>query len=381
MAPPVTALERYLTGGGRVAAPAQPPAVNTFAWQRTVRVSADVRLRAREGAHGTLINAENWVTLPLPLCFFISRPTTQNQARVVDYDRTQEILVASGLRAGGRYGFSKVSLLDDRHVEFVAVHERPVRDIRCSPRPDGLVLTTSLDRQLRIVSTASNAVVQSYPLSSAGWSCCWDVGNPHRILAGQQDGTVALFDMRAGQQPVWRVPGLGDRRLAVHSLDTVAPSAVAAAAAAAVAAGDGDGDGDGADDNNRLAGPVAEADPEGWPTIFAGTLENAFVIQPRPGDVNITPCPAIDGGGPRSCCVCACVRWPGLTCSLCCGRTTARRMHVCTLGAHAGRVSQGPPQRRRTGAHAVHGTCSGKVQAMWHCGKTRAGNGDDGTQT
>lgn len=243
------------------------------------------------------------------MLFLFPVQTPQNQARVVDYDRTQEILVASGLRAGGRYGFSKVSLLDDRHVEFVAVHERPVRDIRCSPRPDGLVLTTSLDRQLRIVSTASNAVVQSYPLSSAGWSCCWDVGNPHRILAGQQDGTVALFDMRAGQQPVWRVPGLGDRRLAVHSLDTVAPSAIAAAAAAAAAAvAAGDGDGDGADDDNRLAGPVAEADPEGWPTIFAGTLENAFVIQPRPGDVNITPCPAIDGGGPWSCCVCACVR-------------------------------------------------------------------------
>ena len=55
------------------------------------------------------------------MLFLFRVQTPQNQARVVDYDRTQEILVASGLRAGGRYGFSKVSLLDDGRMRLVGM--------------------------------------------------------------------------------------------------------------------------------------------------------------------------------------------------------------------------------------------------------------------
>jgi len=204
----------------------------------------------------------------------------QGAARVVDFDRHQEMLVASGMSAAGRYGFTKLSMLDSRFQQFVPAHDRPVRDIKCSPRPDGLVLTASMDRRLRIVSTASNAVVQSYALNSAGWACCWDASNPHRVLAGLQDGTVAIFDMRHGQAPWLTMPALGERRLAVHSLDTMPCRGDVGAA-------------------GQL---VIDAENVGYPTVLAGTLENLFLVrvtEVTPDNVNslVVKAPYMDGAG------------------------------------------------------------------------------------
>ena len=184
------------------------------------------------------------------------------------------MLVVTGMRGVGRYGFTKVSLLDRRVVEFVPVHDKSLRDIRCSPRPDGLVLTVSTDRLLRVVSTASNVVVQSYNLGSPGWACCWDASNPHRVFAGQQDGTIALYDMRHGAAPVHVLSGLGQRPLGIHSLDTWASP-------------------EGADP--ALASPL----------LLVGTLENAFAVPLGPEGPQadaVAAAPAMDGAGM---CVCA----------------------------------------------------------------------------
>jgi E3 ubiquitin-protein ligase RFWD3 len=61
---------------------------------------------------------------------------------------------------GYRYGFVKYSLLDPMQLEAVRLHNRDIRDIKPSPRTDGLVLTASLDKTIKLTSLTSNTIVQ-----------------------------------------------------------------------------------------------------------------------------------------------------------------------------------------------------------------------------
>jgi E3 ubiquitin-protein ligase RFWD3 len=56
----------------------------------------------------------------------------------------------------------KYSLLDSMQLEAVKIHQNKLKDIKSSPRQDGLVLTASLDKTVKITSLISNTIVQRY---------------------------------------------------------------------------------------------------------------------------------------------------------------------------------------------------------------------------
>ena len=47
-----------------------------------------------------------------------------------------------------------------RHSEYVGVHSGVIRDVSFSPRGDGMVLTASMDKSVRLTSMQANAIVQ-----------------------------------------------------------------------------------------------------------------------------------------------------------------------------------------------------------------------------
>lgn len=50
--------------------------------------------------------------------------------------------------------------MDLKSKEFVPVHDKCIRDVKFSPRGDGMILTTGLDKTLQLTSLHSNVVVQ-----------------------------------------------------------------------------------------------------------------------------------------------------------------------------------------------------------------------------
>lgn len=69
-------------------------------------------------------------------------------------------MMTSSYPGGYHYGFIKYSLLDPMQSEAVRLHTKEIRDIKPSPRTDGLVLTASLDKTIKLTSLTSNTVVQ-----------------------------------------------------------------------------------------------------------------------------------------------------------------------------------------------------------------------------
>ncbi|CAL1297069.1 unnamed protein product, partial [Larinioides sclopetarius] len=108
------------------------------------------------------------------------------------------------------YGFRKISTLDMKPSEFVLVHQKPIRDMAFHCH-DGLVLTASLDKSVKITNVLTNSVVHTYPLDSDVWSCAWDLDEPTYFYAGLKTGDVYLFDIRMTSRYVHELPRYGNR--------------------------------------------------------------------------------------------------------------------------------------------------------------------------
>ena len=65
--------------------------------------------------------------------------------------------------------------MDLRQSEYVGVHSGVIRDVCFSPRGDGMVLTASMDKSIRLTSMQANAMVQRSVLYLR--LVYWKVGN------------------------------------------------------------------------------------------------------------------------------------------------------------------------------------------------------------
>ncbi|KAL1925350.1 uncharacterized protein VTP21DRAFT_233 [Calcarisporiella thermophila] len=123
-----------------------------------------------------------------------------NAARVMAFNSNDEMLIVSkswgANQAFTHHGIVKISLHDSAHQEFLPVHSKPVRDVQFNPHGEKHVLTTGLDRTLKISSLVGNMAIQVYSLEAPGWSCCWDIDRPYYLFAGLANGSVMTFDIR-----------------------------------------------------------------------------------------------------------------------------------------------------------------------------------------
>lgn len=56
----------------------------------------------------------------------------------------------------------QISILDTNHKEYVAIHSKLLKDLHFSPCGDGLLLSCSLDKTVKLTNMHSNTVVQRY---------------------------------------------------------------------------------------------------------------------------------------------------------------------------------------------------------------------------
>lgn len=117
------------------------------------------------------------------------------------------LLVASQSKSGlfSGYGLRKVSLFDLKSSELILIHKGEIKDIAFHQR-DALVLSASNDKTVKLTTTLSNSVVQTYHQPVEAWSCAWDKDDTNCFYAGLRNGLVVKYDMRVTSEPVCKLP-------------------------------------------------------------------------------------------------------------------------------------------------------------------------------
>ncbi|CAO3569481.1 unnamed protein product [Mortierella alpina] len=158
--------------------------------------------------------------------------TSTGMAHYLSYRPDEEMLVCSR-QINTRHGIAKVSMRDysNNLNDFIPIHTQAIRDVQCyniDPFANkSLVLTASMDKTLKISSTASQQVVLTYDLQAPVWSCCWSRTNPFTVycsVKGKQTGILTL-DLRNTKAPVaaFSQPSLIGYS-PIHSMSHIGPS-------------------------------------------------------------------------------------------------------------------------------------------------------------
>ena len=70
--------------------------------------------------------------------------------------------MALGLYAESAYNLFQLSCVDFKTSQYVSLHTKPVRDLEFNTRTaDGLLLSCSMDKTIKLTSLMSNTAVQT----------------------------------------------------------------------------------------------------------------------------------------------------------------------------------------------------------------------------
>ncbi|XP_002732699.2 uncharacterized protein LOC100377562 [Saccoglossus kowalevskii] len=119
--------------------------------------------------------------------------------RVMAYNPTQYALVLSMPSPNQLFpghGIKKLSMMDMKSNQYVTIHSKMLRDCCFNNRQDGLLLTASVDKTIKITSLLSNTVVQTYACQVPVWSCAWNLDDTNYVYAGLQNGSIVMYDTR-----------------------------------------------------------------------------------------------------------------------------------------------------------------------------------------
>jgi hypothetical protein len=96
-------------------------------------------------------------------------------------------------KQSNQYGIITLNMLDMHQSPIIPIHNGLVRDIKYS---NGYLLSTSMDKTLKLTSTVTQESVISIPLKVPGWSCCFNETNTNKVYCGLADSSIVVYDIR-----------------------------------------------------------------------------------------------------------------------------------------------------------------------------------------
>ncbi|KAJ3377814.1 RING finger and WD repeat domain-containing protein 3 [Entophlyctis sp. JEL0112] len=126
----------------------------------------------------------------------------------------------------GRFGFSKWDLCNTNVKVFNPVQSGPVRDLKvqCRSGSKDFLLSTGLDKTLRLFSMESKSTEVSMDLPSPAWSCSFDGVRENIVYVGYGNrSTIGIYDFRNPSQCLGELSdaAMGRTGFGVHSLHHV----------------------------------------------------------------------------------------------------------------------------------------------------------------
>ncbi|KAJ8021952.1 E3 ubiquitin-protein ligase RFWD3 [Holothuria leucospilota] len=182
-----------------------------MALEEVNRMKAQIRLQSATSSSSMPSGSASSNDTPaptLPGSYVLEKTITASangNSRVLVYDYSNSALVASVPSSNQilfqGFGVKKIGVLN-WHNQYLPIHSKPIRGMSFNGRNDGLLLTGSMDKTLKITSLASNTVVQSYDAPAPVWSCCWNDEDVNYLFAGLSNGTIVVYDTRNTSEEV-----------------------------------------------------------------------------------------------------------------------------------------------------------------------------------
>nr|KAG5694614.1 hypothetical protein BaRGS_014709 [Batillaria attramentaria] len=137
------------------------------------------------------------------------------RCRVVDFCASLAALVVSQPSSSPLFpgfGIKKISAMDFKTSSYMTLHTKAIRGITFHPMvDDGVLLSGSMDKTVKLTSMITNTVVQTYNTFFPVWSVEWNTDNQNYFYAGQQNGTVLEFDTRNTSEHVQQLNAEGSK--------------------------------------------------------------------------------------------------------------------------------------------------------------------------
>jgi WD40 repeat protein len=106
-----------------------------------------------------------------------------------------------------------VSTHDLKVNEYVRIHDGLVKDMAFKP-DDILLMTTSLDKTMKLTNLHSKSVAATFQLGERGWSCCWSRDRSTSCYVGLNNGTIVECDIRKPNAIVQTLPAFDPKPIA-----------------------------------------------------------------------------------------------------------------------------------------------------------------------
>ncbi|KAM8774116.1 E3 ubiquitin-protein ligase RFWD3 [Rhynchonycteris naso] len=94
------------------------------------------------------------------------------------------------------FGVKVFSTANMKSSYYIPMHGKQIRGLAFSSQSRGLLLSASLDNNIKLTCLETNAVVHSYNAGRAVWSCCWCLDENNYFYAGLVNGSVLVYDLR-----------------------------------------------------------------------------------------------------------------------------------------------------------------------------------------
>ncbi|KAG2222380.1 hypothetical protein INT45_006902 [Circinella minor] len=146
----------------------------------------------------------------------------QQQGRSLAISAMDEMAIISVGNASTGYGLQRISLRDIKSVDYFPNHKKTIRDIKCSPFQQSLILSTGLDSKLALTCVRNKHVIQTYSLEKPGWSCDFDETDSNLLYCGLLNNTVSVYDIRNTKNHLHQLrPPNTPGNFSIHSLAAV----------------------------------------------------------------------------------------------------------------------------------------------------------------
>ncbi|KAI9256549.1 hypothetical protein BDA99DRAFT_141390 [Phascolomyces articulosus] len=143
----------------------------------------------------------------------------QQQGRSLAISAMDEMAVISVGNANTGFGLQRISLRDIQSVDYFPNHKKMIRDVKCSPFQQSLVLSTGLDNKLALTCVRNKHIIQAYGLETPGWSCDFDEIDSNLLYCGLANNAVLVYDIRNTKNYLHRLrPPNTTGNFPIHSL-------------------------------------------------------------------------------------------------------------------------------------------------------------------
>lgn len=140
----------------------------------------------------------------------------RNVSRVMAVDSCNQTAYISFKSTESESGIIKLNPERTTSIDFLPIHTGLIKDVKHNN--DGLIVTTSLDKSVKITSTISNEVTDTVSLPSPGWSCCFDPDDSYRVVCGLTDSRILVYDRRNTRTSVEQLSSPLVSKTPLHSM-------------------------------------------------------------------------------------------------------------------------------------------------------------------